>query len=630
MKWKMLFFIIFSIFVSNLFLMNRTNHEYYETKLKWKMENMILGESAPRGRILDRNGKVLVDNVGVLNIVYHKTSKMNQKEELKLAKKLGEYIENPCVTKTNLKNYYLAVNNNGKDLITDEEWQLYDERKLTNEEIKKLKWERITEEKINYSEEEKKMIYVFNKMQEGYLFEDKYLFRDVKDDFVAEILKWNEPSLSIKITSKRSYPYGEILQSVFGNTGYIPKEESELYLKKNYSLDDIVGTSGLEKEYESILKGEKAKYYVNKDNTLTLIQKEEQGQDIRLNIDIEIQLELEKIMKEEMLEAKKYNATKYFQDAYAMVGDPKSGGIVAIAGLKIKEDKTFQDVTITSFTSSYTMGSVVKGASNTVGYLSGGIIPGKKVLDSCVKLWSEPAKCSYMRLGVVDDITALRTSSNYFQFLTAIQSTGQEYQYDMKFSVTSSDFQRYRDVFASYGLGAKTEVDYPIEQTGMKGEKIAGDLLLNFAIGQYDTYTPISLLQYINTIANRGNRYALRFKKENYNKFLNQVELPDSYYDRIIEGLYQVFHGGTATSYVRKDLNAVGKTGTSETFYDSNHDGIVDKEVINTTVIFYYPKEDPTYSVAVVSPYITDDDDFQYPFTSNVSKKITEYLSLSF
>jgi len=630
MKWKMLFFIIFSIFVSNLFLMNRTNHEYYETKLKWKMENMILGESAPRGRILDRNGKVLVDNVGVLNIVYHKTSKMNQKEELKLAKKLGEYIENPCVTKTNLKNYYLAVNNNGKDLITDEEWQLYDERKLTIEEIKKLKWERITEEKINYSEEEKKMIYVFNKMQEGYLFEDKYLFRDVKDDFVAEILKWNEPSLSIKITSKRSYPYGEILQSVFGNTGYIPKEESELYLKKNYSLDDIVGTSGLEKEYESILKGEKAKYYVNKDNTLTLIQKEEQGQDIRLNIDIEIQLELEKIMKEEMLEAKKYNATKYFQDAYAMVGDPKSGGIVAIAGLKIKEDKTFQDVTITSFTSSYTMGSVVKGASNTVGYLSGGIIPGKKVLDSCVKLWSEPAKCSYMRLGVVDDITALRTSSNYFQFLTAIQSTGQEYQYDMKFSVTSSDFQRYRDVFASYGLGAKTEVDYPIEQTGMKGEKIAGDLLLNFAIGQYDTYTPISLLQYINTIANRGNRYALRFKKENYNKFLNQVELPDSYYDRIIEGLYQVFHGGTATSYVRKDLNAVGKTGTSETFYDSNHDGIVDKEVINTTVIFYYPKEDPTYSVAVVSPYITDDDDFQYPFTSNVSKKITEYLSPSF
>ena len=83
-------------------------------------------------------------------------------------------------------------------------------------------------------------------------------------------------------------------------------------------------------------------------------------------------------------------------------------------------------------------------------------------------------------------------------------------------------------------------IDYPIEQTGMKGTKIAGDLLLNFAIGQYDTYTPISLLQYINTIANYGNRYALRLKKEEFNTFLNQVELDATYYDRITEGLFMV------------------------------------------------------------------------------------------
>ena len=234
----------------------------------------------------------------------------------------------------------------------------------------------------------------------------------------------------------------------------------------------------------------------------------------------------------------------------------------------------------------------------------------------------------YTSLGYVDDITALRTSSNYFQFLTAIQSTGQSYSYNMKFDVTEEDFARYRSIFSSYGLGNLTEIDYPNEQTGMKGTTIAGDLLLNFAIGQYDTYTPISLLQYINTIANYGNRYALRIKKEESNVFLNQIQMDASYYDRITEGLYQVFHGGTASSYVNASLNAVGKTGTSETFYDSNQDGVVDTPVINSTVVFYYPRENPKYSMVVVAPYITDVSSYNYPFTRNISLRMTNYLPL--
>jgi len=628
MKSKCFLFLIFCIFVGNLYFINQTSHAYYTALYEEKMERIIYGDSAPRGKILDRNGIVLVDNVGVLNIVYHKNANVSIKEEFEICALLSKYVEKPIVSQTDLKNYYLAQNKNGKDLITKEEWRLWEERKLNNDDIKKMKWDRITEDMISYDEEELKIVFLFSKMQEGYFYQDKYLFKDVTDDYVAEILNLNISSLSVKVTSKRSYPYQEVLRSVFGTIGSIPEEEFDLFMKKNYSISDIVGVSGLEKEYESILKGEKAKYYVDSENQLILLEKEVPGNDITLNIDIEMQLELEKVMKEEMILSKKNKATKYFHDAYAMIGDPKSGGVLALSGLKILEDnQTFQDITITAFTSSYAMGSVVKGASNTVGYLSGGITVGKKVLDSCVKLWSEPQKCSYMRLGYVDDITALRTSSNYYQFLTAIQSTGQTYNYNMKFQVTEQDFQRYRDIFSSYGLGAKTGIDYPNEQTGMKGEKIAGDLLLNFAIGQYDTYTPISLLQYINTIANYGNRYALRLKKEDYNTFLNQVELDGKYYDRIIEGLYQVFHGGTASNYVNPSLNAVGKTGTSETFYDSNYDGIVDTEVINTTVIFYYPRENPTYSMVVVAPYITDDDDFQYPFTRNVSYKMTNYLS---
>ena len=590
------------------------------------MERIVYGSSAPRGRILDRNGKVLVDNVGVIQVVYHKPVNSTIQGELDIATTLEPFVKDYSVSLTQLKNYYLATHNNGKDLITEEEYQLWDERKLSNEDISKLKWERITEDMLEFDEKERRIIYLFSLMNEGYPYEDKILFTDVSEEELAKIMALNISSLTSVIEAKRIYPYGETLKSIFGTIGSIPKEEVTTYLNSGYSLDDTVGTSGLEAQYENLLKGEKAKYYVNSDNTLTLLEEAKTGNDLVLNIDIDIQLELEKILQEEMILASKKSSSKYFKEAYAMVGNPKSGGVFALAGLKMNNDGTFQDITITAFTSSYAMGSVVKGASNTVGYLTGAIEVGKKVLDSCVKLYSEPTKCSYQKLGYVDDITALKTSSNYYQFLTAIQSTGQTYKYNMKFEVTEENFKKYRDVFASYGLGAKTEIDFPREDTGMKGSKVAGDLLLNFAIGQYDTYTPISLLQYIHTIASYGNRYALRLKKEEYNVFLNQVGLDSSYYDRIIEGMYQVFHGGTASSYVNKNLQAVGKTGTAETFYDSNFDGVVDTEVISSTLAYYFPREEPKYSVVIVAPYLTDTTTYRYPFTKTVSLKISSYL----
>lgn len=627
MKFKLFLTFCFLGFFGVLYNLNQTGHTYYTALYQEKMERVVLGESAVRGRILDVNGKVLVDNAGVLNVAYHRPVSITIKEEVAIASQLTRFLGDVAVSMTNLKNYYLATHNNGKDLITEAEWQKWDERKLTNEDIKALKWERITEEMIAYSSEEQKVVYLFSLMNDGYAYQDKILLRDISDEVVAEILNMNIPSLSISVTSKRIYPYGETLKSIFGSVGSIPKESVSEYLKNGYRLSDIVGVSGLEKEYEDILIGSKARYSINSDNTLSLLEAEQMGRDIVLNIDIDIQLKLEEILKEEIALARTKKASKYFHDAYAFIGNPKTGGIVALAGIRQLDNGDYSDITITAFSSSFAMGSVVKAASNTVGYKTNAISVGKKVKDSCVKLYSQPSKCSYKSLGYVDDITALKTSSNYYQFLTAIQSTGQTYKYNMNFSVTEDNFKVYRDTFASYGLGVKTGIDYPLEDTGMKGSKIAGDLLLNYAIGQYDTYTPISVLQYINTVANYGNRYALRLKKEEYNSFLGQVDLEDTYFDRITEGLYQVFHGGTATSYVNKNLNAVGKTGTSETFYDSDLDGVVDTEVINSTVAFYYPREDPTYSVVVIAPYLTDDTNYTYPFTRNVSKKVTTYLN---
>ena len=331
MKTKLFVLFIFIVFGIQIYQLNYTGHNYYTTKLKEKTERIVYGESAPRGRILDRNGKVLVDNVGVLNIIYHKPNRITISEELQMAKILAQYEQNISLTTTDLKNYYLANNNNGKDLITEDEWRLYEERKLTDEDISSLKWDRITKEMLNYTEEEQKIATIFTKMQNGYIYQDKILFNDVSNDFVSQILGLNIEALSVKVSSKRTYPYGETLRTIFGGVGAITKETQEKYLSQNYALSDKVGTSGLEEEYENILKGKKAVYYINSDNSLTLIEEAEQGSDLVLNIDIDLQLELEKTLKEEMISAKKRQTASYFNEAYAMIGDPKTGGILAIA-----------------------------------------------------------------------------------------------------------------------------------------------------------------------------------------------------------------------------------------------------------------------------------------------------------
>ena len=158
MKLRIFLIFCFLTFFGVLYNININHHEYYSVKLEEKTERIVYGESAPRGRILERNGKVLVDNAGVLNIVYHKPVSITIKEELEIASKLSSYVTEINLTETNLKNYYLAIHNNGHDLITEEEWELWEKRKLNNDDIKALKWDRITSEMITYSEEEQKII----------------------------------------------------------------------------------------------------------------------------------------------------------------------------------------------------------------------------------------------------------------------------------------------------------------------------------------------------------------------------------------------------------------------------------------------------------------------------------------
>ena len=618
---KKILFLIFITFILILFRIYNISvkaNNYYKHILDNKTNIIIEGLSAPRGRILDINGNVLVDNIGVNTIVYNKTG-LTKDEEIEISYLLADNITN--IKEGNeyeLKKFYLALHNNGDDLINEKEYKLYDERKLSSTDLNTLKYKRITKYHIDkFSKRDKIAAKIYYLMNKGYSYDKKIIIKNVKDDEFAKIIEMDIKGITGELLWIRKYNYENTLKNIFGNIGNITLENSEYYLKNNYKLSDIVGISNLEYQYDKYLQGKKATFKLNSDNTLTKISDSKRGNDIYLSIDINMENDIISILKDNILKGKKMANTKYYNGSYVLVLNSKDGSIKAMAGESILNnlENQFSDTSFNIFNSSFTPGSVIKGASMTVGYQNGLIDVGKKINDSCVKLYLNPQKCSYKYLGYIDDITALKTSSNYYQFLLAIKSTGNTYKYNMKLNVSEDNFNLYRNTFLEYGLGNLTGIDLPNEPTGLKGKKIAGDLLLNLSIGQYDTYTILELAQYMNTIANNGIRYKLNLVDHITDEYgniiysyegniLNKINLDEKYYERIKEGLRQVLFLGTGYGYTNVKYKPAGKTGTSESFLDIDNDGINDVKTITSTYAMFAPFDDPKYTVVVVSPNI--------------------------
>lgn len=182
--------------------------------------------------------------------------------------------------------------------------------------------------------------------------------------------------------------------------------------------------------------------------------------------------------------------------------------------------------------------------------------------------------------------------------------------------------QTLQNYFNQFGLGASTGIDYPYESTGVRGE--APDNpgnILDFAIGQYDTYTTLQLAQYVSTIANDGYRVQPHFLKEArdpiasldelgplyYSKntsVMNRIEMTNDQISRVQEGFRLSYQGSQGTGsgfFANKSYNPAGKTGTAQSFqYVDGQEFALN----NLTLVGYAPYDDPEVAFAVVVPYV--------------------------
>ncbi len=647
------------ILITNLFVIQVVRNEHYINRVKLLNQNIVLGPSAPRGRIYDRHHRLIVDNKPVKVIYYKKLSDVTRQEELEMAYKVAEIldVDYSNLSRRNLKEFWLRNNpEKGKEKITDEEWKKLEERKLTLDDIEELKLERITDEELNeYGELDKEAAYIYYLMNRGYYYSEKIIKKDnITDEEYAKISENIDKlrGFNTRLDWERVYPYGDTFRTILGKVSTsesgLPYELKDYYLAKGYSLDDRVGISYLEYQYEDYLKGEKNQYELLSDGSYKLIKEGKRGNDIVLTIDIELQREVEKILEEELIAAKKEPNTEYYNRSFVIVSDPKTGEILAMAAKQIVQDGDdykIYDYTPGIISSTVVMGSVVKGASNIVGFNQGVLEPGEIRDDFCIKIAATPQKCSWRYLGRIDDIAALKYSSNSYQFQTAIKVGKGNYQYNQPLAIDPQAFEIYRNTFAEFGLGVKTKIDLPNEGLGYQGISTLPGHLLDFSIGQYDTYTPIQLAQYINTIANGGYRIAPSLLKSVYEstkdgltniiynkepEVLNKISTKEEYLKRVQEGFRQVLlSGGTGVGYMPLEVKPAGKTGTSESFIDSDLDGVVDLETYSNTFAGYAPYDDPKVTFVIISPDVAPVY-AKSSYRTNVNQRISYKVSKKF
>jgi penicillin-binding protein A len=635
-RMNILFFIVFlmfSILIIRLGKLQIVEGEAY-AKESEATTTTVYSWSTPRGKIYDRNGNVLVENEAIFTLTYLNPSNQHtQQDRLELAQKIANMIDvsTENVKERDKKDYWIFTRKEEAYAKISAEEQ----KKLNDAEEYELLLERITEQDLTkISAEEMEVLAIKREMDVG-----SSSIKRIKTGLTTEEMAIiNErleelPGFEVKVDSTRKYVYGNTLRQLFGNVGPIPEEEADTYKSDGYEISDLVGTSFIEQQYESLLRGTKEKQTYVQDKTGALIEGEvtpgESGKDLILTVDLALQQEAEKIIEEEL---KKDSGAS---EAYTVVTNPQTGEILAIAG-KSETDGTITDETYGALYNSYAMGSAVKGATVLTGYETGVISPGDTFLDSPIRIVGTPTKKSYVNMGTINDLTALERSSNVYMFHIAMKIGNYNYAEKEGFDNPDQAYATMRKYFNQFGLGVETEIDLPSEATGYNGGVQQLGNLMDFAIGQFDTYTPLQLAQYVSTIANDGKRVQPHLMKEVREpdhesgepgevveefetEVLNTVDMDLSYIERVQEGFRQVMTGakGTATSYFKGvTYSPAGKTGTAQV---SDGKGGYN---YNLTLVGYAPYDNPEIAISVVVPNAENDSS---GINKYIGKRILDY-----
>ncbi|MBR3061484.1 MAG: penicillin-binding protein 2 [Exiguobacterium sp.] len=640
LRLNLLFFIVFILFATLIFrlgVVQIVNGELIAREVQ-KTESSKIKYEVPRGKIYDRNGQVLADTISNYSVMYRRSEVTKTEERLDVAKKLAEIVDIPKedrkMTERDRKDYWIATNPELAQERTQallEELSEEERAALSNQDVDRLLLDSITEEEITFDDATEEIIAIKHNMESGYALDPQVIKIGASPKEMAVIEENLEqlPGVSVEPYYQRDYPYEETFKSFLGSYRQIPAEQRASYQAKGYGLNDRVGTSYLEQQYEDVLRGTPAydvfTTYKGKPVGEPTRVSGNPGKDIVLSTDIEFQKEVDEILKKAIRVGR--SGSPHFDRAFAVVMNPQTGELLALSGQELDlETNEFKDVSTGTVLRASQIGSTIKGATVAYGFEEGVVKPGEYIYDAPIRIGSS-VKASYRNMGNINDLDALAMSSNIYMFQIALRladyySTGQ-----IAGENVTQAFETMEHYYKQFGLGIETGIDLPFESTGFRSIPDRVTLLMDMSIGQYISYTPIQLAQYTSALANGGYRVQPHLLKEiiepgsldENNKqvvstfqpnALNKVDIQDEYIQRVREGFRQGVESSSGSSRILQEtgMTAAGKTGTAQAIAEGA-DGQAKRnangepiKTFNSNHVGWAPFDDPEIAWAIIMP----------------------------
>ncbi|HFU4449971.1 TPA: penicillin-binding protein PBP2B, partial [Streptococcus suis] len=649
-RLNMLFAIVvflFSVLIARLVDMQLINKDFYVQKLETASQKVV-SRSSVRGQIYDAKGLPLVENKLSQVVSFTRSNKITAKGIRDIAEKLVAWVSLPediRVSERDKADYLLADTDIYEKVVAElprEKRFGIDGNLLSEGTIYANAVESLDPKDLQLTEAEEKVVYLFTQMNKAGFFETVRLAtQPLNAEQIALIASHEQDMPGVTtVTNWDRLVKDTSLSSIIGTVTTeqvgLPAEDAEDYLAKGYYLNDRVGTAYLEKQYEGVLQGQRElkEVKLNRNGnveSIDTIQEGQQGNNIKLTIDLAFQDGVNAILKKYFESELSTGSALYSDGVYAVALEPTTGAVLAMSGYKHeKGTSSITEDALGTITSVFTPGSIVKGATITSGW-GNGIISGNQVqLDEPIYFaGSAPITSWYGASGSNIDVTeALEYSSNAYMVKIALGLLGQTYSPNMFLNdgdALTNAMTKLRSTFAEYGLGAPTGIDLPLESTGFLPEEYSTANFITNAFGQFDNYTPMQMAQYVATIANNGTRVAPHLVEGIYGNSaegglgeliekktsteLNKVAISEQDLAILQQGFYQVANGSGSFNTGRQISNGAAvsisaKTGTAETFTTDRNGQVI--SAVNTNIVAYAPSANPKIAVAVVLPNLTD------------------------
>ncbi len=407
-----------------------------------------------------------------------------------------------------------------------------------------------------------------NKLNASYVQEDTFVSIKMieNDNLELESALLEIPGIKITNTEARVYPYGEATSHLLGYIQNITAEELEKNKDKGYTANSVIGKSGLEKTYEDRLRGKDgAEIYITDSNGLrknTIAKKDlEDGEDIKLTIDINLQKKVYEQFKEDRSSQVIMNYET--GELLALVSTPtfdSNDFILGMSDAKWEEIENDEGKPLYNrYQATWTPGSSFKPLIGAIGLTTNKINADENYgfaglswqKDSS---WGDYKVTTMTNYGDMVNLKNALIYSDNIYFAKAALNIGKDtleeqlkkigFQQEIQFDIETKTSQ--------YTNNECIETEIQLADTGY-GQ---GQILVN----------PIHMASIYSAFMNKGNMVApyIEYKENEEASYIVEQAFSEEACNTIKEALIQAVEQGTAKSAKIEGLTIAGKTGTAE------------------------------------------------------------------